>query len=321
MGFSTPPPIRLVADVGGTNTRLALFDPNARELRATRHYVNQNYDSLEDIIAIWLQDLDEQAPPDFCLAVAAPAPYADVISMLNMDWSFSLSNLKERFGFTRLRCINDFEANAYALPHLPGNHLATIRPGSGAPGGRLATLGPGTGLGGATLDRTSGVPTVRASEPGHMGLAPATELELALFGYLQPRYGEVYAELLLSGPGLQRLYQSLAALWGRELPALTPEEISARGRANECECCRQSLDTFCALLGSISGDFVLANGAYGGLYLAGGVTPPLADFLIGSTFERRFQEKGKMREHLSRVPLYIITGGVAGLWGAAHAPL
>jgi glucokinase len=241
--------------------------------------------------------------------------------MLNIDWSFSRRELATRFGFSRLRCINDFEGNAYALPHLSEHDLATLHPGKVTEGARLATVGPGTGLGGSTLSLAGGVPVACASEPGHMGLAAATELELELFSYLQPRYGEIYAELLVSGPGLQRLYESLAATQGRDIRSLSPEEISANALAGQCGLCVLTLNTFCALLGSICGDFVLANGAYGGLYLAGGFVPRMLGFLQASPFVRRFQEKGKMREHLARVPLYVITCETTGLLGAAHTPL
>ncbi len=312
---------RLVADVGGTNSRLALFDPKTNELRAVRTYVNSDYSQFEAIMAAWLDALTEPPPTHCCLAVAAPPPFGDRVTMLNIDWSFSLRELAERFGLSRLGCINDFEGNAYALPHLSDRELITLHAGTRTEGGTLAVVGPGTGLGGSTLSFVAGVPIARASEPGHMGLAAATELELELFRYLQPQYGEIYAELLLSGPGLQRLYASLAALQGQEKLTLSPEEISARALAGQCGLCTQTLNTFCALLGSISGDFVLANGAYGGLYLAGGFIGGMFGFLQASPFVRRFQEKGKMRTHLSRVPLFVITAGTTGLLGAAYAPM
>lgn len=315
-----PRACRLVADVGGTNSRLALFDPLANELRALHSYLNRDYKQFQDIIAAWLGTLDETPPTDACLAIAAP-PFGDRVTMLNIGWSFSQRELLERFGFSRLRCINDFVGNAYALPHLSTTDLTTMHPGITKPGDKLATVGPGTGLGGATLSIVEGIPIACASEPGHMGLAAATALELELFRYLQPQYGEIYAELLVSGPGLQRLYTALAAIQGQDAPALSPEGISARAVAGDCALSTLTLNTFCALLGSISGDFVLANGAYGGLYLTGGFVPGMIEFLLHSPLVRRFQEKGKMREHLERVPLYVINCSTTGLLGAAHAPL
>jgi glucokinase len=311
---------RLVADVGGTNCRLALFDPLANELRSLRTYINRDYGQFEDIIAAWLDSLAEPQPTDCCLAVAAP-PFNDRVTMLNIDWSFSRRDLAERFGFSQLHCINDFEGNAYALPHIPTQNLTTLHQGKVAEGGKLAIVGPGTGLGGSTLNIVGGVPIACASEPGHMGLAAATELELELFRYLQPRYGEIYAELLVSGPGLLRLYQALAAIRDEEAQSLTPKEISVRALTGQCELSVLTLNTFCALLGSIAGDFVLANGAYSGLYLAGGIIPDMIPFLQASPFVRRFQAKGKMREHLTLVPLNAINCETTGLLGAAHAPL
>jgi glucokinase len=299
---------------------LALFDPKNNELRALCSYRNRDYSQFEDVIADWLANLAEPHPTRACLAVAAP-PAGDRISMLNIDWSFSCRELAARFGFSELRCINDFEGNAYALPFLGQQDLVTLHAGSNAMPGKLATIGPGTGLGGATLTVYGGVAHACASEPGHMGLAAATPLELELFRHLQPQYAEIYAELLLSGPGLQRLHQSLADIQGWEKLPLTPEEISSRAISGACKNCALTLNIFCALLGSAGGDYVLANGAYGGLYLAGGIVPGMIEFLQASSFVQRFQEKGGMREYLTRVPLYAITCETTGLLGAAHADL
>ncbi|MDE0950235.1 MAG: glucokinase [Halioglobus sp.] len=314
-------PSRLVADVGGTNSRLALFDPQTNELRAQRNYRNRDYAHFEDIVDAWLLALTEPPPIHGCLAVAAP-PLGDRVSMLNIDWSFSCRELATRFGLIELRCINDFQGNAYALPYLTKQDLISIHSGgSGAGIGKLATLGPGTGLGGATLTLSGDVPVACASEPGHMGLAASTALELELFRYLQPQYGEVHAELLLSGPGLQRLYRSLADIQEWDKPTLTPEEISTQAMAGRCKLCELTLNTFCDLLGSAAGDYVLANGAYGGLYLAGGIIPGMVEFLAASHFVQRFQEKGNMQPHLNQVALYAITCETTGLIGAAHTPL
>jgi glucokinase len=82
-----------------------------------------------------------------------------------------------------------------------------------------------------------------------------------------------------------------------------------------------ALNTFCALLGSVCGDFLLANGSYGGLYLAGGFIPQMTEFLTQSSFHQRLVTKGAMHDMLVAVPVYVITSGQPGLIGAAHAPL
>lgn len=311
---------RLVGDIGGTNTRLALFDPASGELSARRAYRNREHAGLEAIIAAWLDDLPGAAPAQCCLAVAAP-PFTDRVRMLNIDWSFSASELARRFGFAQLRCINDFEGNAFALPHLDAADLCVLRAAQGQDCRKLAVLGPGTGLGGATLDFCQRTPVATASEPGHMGLAASNELELALFGALLPRHGEVHTELLLSGPGLVRLYRALAELRAEAARDLSPAQVSAAALSGESPLCAEAVAVFCALLGSAGGDYVLATGSYGGLYLAGGIVPQILPLLEKSEFCARFQAKGDMAPHLARVPLFAVTTADAGLIGAAHTPL
>jgi glucokinase len=313
---------RMVADVGGTNTRIALFDPAAGELRALTVFKNRDYQRFEDVISAWLGNLDEPAPQQCCIAVAAP-PSRDLVKMSNMDWSFSCSELARRHGFRRLVRINDFESNAYALPHLGSEELTLLHRGEvTGPSPSLAVVGPGTGLGGGFLIRMpNGEHRAQACEPGHSGLSPVTELEMELFALLLSRHEYIYTELLVSGPGLLRLYQALAEIRGTAAPASEPAEISRRAVTGTEELSVLALNTFCGLLGSACGDFLLTTGSYGGLYLAGGILPGMTPFLSASPFLQRLQAKGAMRDQLARVPVQLIKGGYPGLIGAAHAPL
>jgi glucokinase len=311
---------RLIADVGGTNTRLALFDEPTGEFRQVRNYTNGEYRSLAAVIETWRDQLDEAWPEAASIAAAAP-PSDGVVTMVNIGWSFSAQSLAGDFGFQNVRTLNDFQANAHALPYLEDKDLAQIHPGAGGGNSKLATVGPGTGLGGATLQWVGGVPIALDAEPGHVGLSPGTELESAIFSHLLPDHHDIYAELLVSGAGLARLYQTVAALQGVAPEALAPADVSSRGLAGSDPLCVQALETFCALLGSACGDFLLSNGAYGGLYIAGGIAPRMVTFLRDSTFLDRLQGKGAMREHLARIPVFVITEEYPGLIGAAHAPL
>ncbi|MEP4486390.1 MAG: glucokinase [Halioglobus sp.] len=310
---------RLVADVGGTNTRIALFDGKLRELRAVANYNNNDYDSLEPIIQHWLGQLDAPPPTQACLAVAAP-PSDDRVTMINLDWSFSITELARTFGFKQLRWINDFEANAYALPHLGDDDLISINH-RGTTGERLATVGPGTGLGGATIARLQGIEHVQSGEPGFMSLAPRTDYEHTLFNLIRVKHPDIYAELLISGPGLLRLYQYVCQLESVDSIVATPDEVSAHAIAGKNAQCRTALDIFCGLLGDVCSNFVLANGAYGGLFLAGGILPRIIPFLKQSTFHQRFTGKNAMQEHLHAIPVHVITCPYPGLIGAAHARL
>lgn len=310
----------MVADVGGTNTRLALFDEETQQFRALAEFRNAEHDSFEQVVDHWLESLDGERPERACIAAAAP-PTGDRISMINIGWSFSCRDLALRFGLSECTWLNDFQANAHALPHLGPGDLEVVHAGPGPGQEPLAVVGPGTGLGGATLRWLNGVPFAIDSEPGHAGLSPGTDLELEIFRRLLPEHGTIYAELLVSGAGLARLYQVIAAINGLSPQPLTPPEVSARALQGDDELCVTALQTFCALLGSACGDFVLCNGAYGGLYIAGGIVPRMVPFLRDSQFLQRFRGKSAMESHLSSVPVHVITTGQPGLVGAAYAPL
>jgi glucokinase len=236
-----------------------------------------------------------------------------------MDWSFSRSAIANQFGFKHLHWINDFEANAFSLPHLGENDREVIHPGHGSDGSKLAVIGPGTGLGGATIETFAQTSYARACEPGHMGLTPGNELEMEIFKRLFQQHSNIHAELLVSGPGLLKLYKTLADINGRDSVAQSPAQVSQLALAQGEETAILALKTFCAFLGSVAGDFALANGSYGGMFLAGGIIPTMIPFLTASDFHTRFCEKGAMIENMARIPVYVITTAQPGLIGAAHA--
>lgn len=311
---------RLVADVGGTNSRLALYDELTGTFSHLTNFDNIAFQTFEAVIHEWLLQSPQATPDNACLAIAAP-PSAGRAIMQATGWSICSAELKARFGFRQCRWINDFVGNAYSLPHLTTQDYQSLSEGSGGGGTILATVGPGTGLGGATLDTSLALTSPRASEPGHMSISPGNELEFELFALLLQKYNTIYAELLVSGPGLQRLHNALAEILGKRVPARSPQQISTAATDNSCKVSQEALKTFCALLGSICGDFILANGAYGGLYLAGGIAPKIIPFLEESEFLTRLCSKGKMQSHLEAVPVRVITTPQPGLIGAANVPL
>ena len=311
---------RLVADVGGTNTRVALFDEASGQYRAISSYNNREFQGLEQVFEQWLAQLSEPRPSAACIAIAA-ALAGDQVAMVNIGWSFSRSGLARNLGLDQCRFINDFEANAYALPHLRDEHLASLHPGKPSEHQTLAVVGPGTGLGGATLRKLDGQPFAVSAEPGHAGLSPGNELEAAIFSSLLPKYGNIYSELLVSGAGLSRLYTTVTEIHGDIPLPLEPAQVSSSALDGSNEHCVLALDTFCALLGSACGDFLLHNGAFGGLYIAGGIVPRMVEYLRRSSFLERLQDKGAMRENLAEVSVKVITADHPGLIGAANISL
>lgn len=312
---------RVTADLGGTHTRLAIHDGARGEFRHQQVFENRNFSSFEAVLETWYRTVDEPPPEAACIAVAALVG-GDRINMTNLDWNFSCRALASRFGFRALAVLNDFEAHAHALPWLQETDLTRLQTGRRPRAdGRLAVLGPGTGLGGALLEQSaSGVQAI-ACEPGHMNLAPGTAELLAIWPELLQTHRRVYVELLLSGSGLARLHGALYPKSAGSRGPLTPQEITAGAISGKDPSCRRSVDCFCALLGDVCADFVLATGAWGGLYLAGGILPRISSLLKESPFLERFCDRGPLREALHALPVSLIRHPCPGLVGAAHAPL
>ena len=82
-----------------------------------------------------------------------------------------------------------------------------------------------------------------------------------------------------------------------------------------CATCRAAVDMFCAMLGTVAGNLALMFRARGGVYLAGGIAPRLADYLAQSEFRARFEAKGRFREYLESIPTTIIVNPDAAFLG------
>ena len=79
----------------------------------------------------------------------------------------------------------------------------------------------------------------------------------------------------------------------------------------------RAVDVFCAVFGAIAGDLVLTMGAWGGVYLSGGMVPPLLRSLQHSGFRQRFEGKGRYAPAMARVPTVAVLHPQPGLLGAA----
>src|ERR1700722_613004 len=134
-------------------------------------------------------------------------------------------------------------------------------------------------------------------EGGHATMPANSVREDAVLDFLRQRFGHVSAERVLSGPGLENLYQAIIALDGIAAPPRNAADITVATLKGACPISREALDMFCAMLGGFAGNLALTHGARGGVYIAGGIAPRILDFLANSEFRRRFEQKGRLRPH------------------------
>ncbi len=297
---------QLIADIGGTHTRLAFTCPG-EGLKHIETFNNKDYPDLASIIEIYISDLDlAESPRTAAFAVASPIT-GDLIKLTNLDWEFSISEYTSRFELDKLHVINDFAAIALAIPELQENDLIQIGTGKALTGSPVGVIGPGTGLGVAVLVPVGNNWIPVECEGGHVTLAAVTEREAGLIKLVRGEYGHVSAERLLSGPGLATLYQALALLEGETVEQPDAPAIISLARTREDLIAVETADTFFAMLGTVAGNLALTLGARGGIYLAGGILPRMSDMLQASTFRERFMDKGRYRSYLETVPTWLIT--------------
>jgi glucokinase len=213
------------------------------------------------------------------------------------------------------RIINNFRAVALSLPLLKSENLVVIGDGKIEAAAPKAVLGPRTGLGVACLASNSADPVGITSEGGHATLASTCDREDKIIQYLRGKFGHASAERAISGSGLGNLYQAIAAVDGLNVDNQSAAEITNRALAGNCEIAREALHIFCAFFGSFAGSLALTFGAKGGVYIAGGISPRILNFLAESEFRRRFESKGRFRSYLEAIPSYVKVHPAAAFLG------
>ena len=300
----------LVADVGGTNTRCAIARPGG-SVDSIETFCNRDFSGLDGLLGAYLGSLTPgQRPHEAVIAIAAPIR-GDEIRMVNINWEFSVTGLARALALKRVTPLNDFEAQAYALPVLGPDDLRQVGGGEAVNGAPKVVVGPGTGLGTAGLVSIAGRWHAITGEGGHVTMAPSNEREARIVALGRERYGHCSAERLISGAGLAFVY---GALNGG--PALAPDEVGARIEAREAAAL-EALDVFFQLLGTVASNLALSFAAFGGVYIGGGITPRYIEQFENSGFRQRFEDKGRYRPFLADIPTWVITADQPALRGLA----
>jgi glucokinase len=310
----------LVADIGGTNARFALADPLTRRLSHERTLPTSNARTLADLTRDYLTQVGAGRVEAACFACAGPIT-GDRCSLTNADLEFSIEQTRSDLGLSTLLVVNDFAATARSIPELGPEHLFQV--GDVPPEldrGAIA-VGPGTGLGVATIFPAGEAWRVLPGEGGHVALAGLYEDELEVVRALRKRLGYASAEMVLSGPGLTRLYETLVHVRAEGTVSeeeSRPDLIVERALARTDETSVAALSMFCELLATIAANAALTTGATGGVFLAGGIVKRFPEFLAESGFRERFVWHPQAGRYLEQVATVIVTVPEPGLLGAAH---
>lgn len=319
----------LAGDIGGTNTRLAIFDAN---LKPVHEAVTKNAGqaSLTQIVRQFLNT----APKDVvsqvrkaCFGVAGPATGGRV-TLTNLSWELDENVLAKELGLEHVALINDLVAHAEGIELLKPDQLVTLNQGQMLPGGNRAIIAAGTGLGEAGLFYSTELNGYRAfaSEGGHCDFAPRTNREIALLRFLENKNICATWETVLSGPGLKNIYDFLtspeqlgqtAALQSAEVK---PADITTAALAGTNKACVEAMKMFVHFYAAEAGNLALKLLSVGGIYLGGGIATHIVEQLKSPDFMQTFASKGpdKLRPMLRQIPVHIINFELNGLFGAAN---
>lgn len=344
----------LAGDVGGTKTRLALFDWRTERVEPEREevFMSRDYKSFEEILDEFLHppqpepvepegeqaeaETETEEPPP----VKAPEPMTiDAAGIgvagpvidnrcrtTNLPWFVDGHELARRFNLPRVRLLNDLEATAYGLLELRPEETTPLNAGTPPQQKRaMALIAAGTGLGEGILFWDGLRYHPMSSEGGHTDFAPNSDLEIELLRHLRSQYLHVSYERVLSGPGLHAIYEFLRdtkknePTWVAErLKVGDPAAVIAEiGLKKQAEICTQALDLFTAIYGAEAGNLALKAMALSGVYIGGGIAPKLLPKLEDGTFMRTFTAKGRYKKLMGQIPVRVIVNDRAGLIGAA----
>jgi len=317
----------LAGDIGGTNARLAYFQPQNGHLQlvSERVFPSREHSEFGEIVTQFLDD-SETRPEVACFGIAGPVRNGRVETS-NLPWVIEQARLAKQIHLPATLLINDLEASAWGIGALDAGDLVPLNRVSGPAVGNQAVIAPGTGLGEAGLFWDGSHHHIFAAEGGHTDFAPQNDLQIELLRYLMARFGHVSYERILSGPGLVNVYEFLresgcgkeSAEFGAKLktgdPAATISKAALDGTSPLAE---KALDIWISVYGAEASNLALKVMATGGLFLAGGISPKILTELKGPGFMQAFLDKGRLRPLVEAIPVQVVTNEKAGLLGAAR---
>jgi glucokinase len=306
----------LVGDIGGTNCRLACMDYPAATLEAERYQLTDDFPGPAAAIRAYLAECSTtRSFAGAVLAVAGPVS-GETINLTNASWRFTRADIASAAAVESVLVVNDLAAIARATVTLRSESFVTI---GDAPGtsdfSAVSVFAPGTGLGIASVSRHRDQFKVTPTEGGHIGFSPVDEVEVEILRLIYVACGHVTNELILSGPGIVRLYRALAAIRGSHAEPLAGKDIVERGVANTDALCRETVVRFVKILGSVCADTVLIQGT-SSLIMAGSIITSLIPVLNDGGFRARFEARGPRTGYLQNVPTLVAPRTDLGLIGA-----
>lgn len=306
----------LVADIGGTNTRVALSDGGKVRTSTIRRYRNADNAGLEPILQEYLAGQDHVVPDAACVAIAGPVRDGKG-RLTNRDWQMDEASIAEATGAPHVALLNDLQAQGYALDHVADKDLIKVKDGPDAPeGSAKLVVNFGTGFNASPVFNTPAGPFVATSESGHANMPTRNAQDLRLCAFVEKQHGFAAIDDILSGRGLERVYAFLSFEAG-ENKTLDSAGVMAGCATRSDAVAVEAVAYFIRLGAMVMGNLALVQLPFGGIYLVGGLSGAVAPFMEDAGFEKAFRDKGRFAPFMDHFGIYVVQDDYAALKGMA----
>ncbi|MFN4203148.1 MAG: ROK family protein [Tabrizicola sp.] len=315
--------LSILADIGGTNTRVALAEGARVRIDSIRRYPNAEYQARGQDIAHVLRDyLAATGASVTGVCVAAAGPVQDgVATMTNLDWVIDADKLMAATGAAQVAILNDLQAQGQALGHIPAANLRCIIPGPVKAGAAMLVVGLGTGVNAAPVHPGPQGRVVPPSECGHVNMPVRSEEDFLLARFIEARLeaaGEVPhagVEEVLAGRGLANLHAFAAHAAGHPSELTSAEVLAALGQGDPVA--THAARLYVHILGQMLADLALIHLPYGGIYLIGGMSRAMAPSIQSFGLERSFREPRRVDLLQKDFSVTVVEDDYAALTGCA----
>ena len=311
-------PLAILADIGGTNTRVALADGKVLRPQSIRRFANAGYPSLEPVLKHYLAEAGAGAVDGVCVAAAGPVRDG-VAVMTNLDWTIDADLLTRATGAQQTAILNDLQAQGHALGHIAPQFLRPLIAGPQQAGGAMLVVGVGTGMNAAPVHDTPWGRVVAASECGHISMPVRSDQDYRLARFVEGHgphaHGFAGVEDVLAGRGLERVHAFITAEAGSAQDIKAAEIMAALAAGDPLA--RETARLYVHLLGAELGNLALIHLPFGGLYLIGGVARAMTPYMQEMGLAQSFRDKGRFGSFMDSFSVQVVEDDFAALTGCA----
>ncbi len=306
----------LVADIGGTNTRVALAKESAVIEDSIRPYRNAEYSDIAALLQHYLANSKPIECHHACVAVAGPV-HDDTAVCTNVDWRIDTATVAQATGIRHVEIMNDLQAYGHTLGQMPSTGLREIivQPEAAANATQLV-IGVGTGFNATAVYHLPGGRFAAPAEAGHVSMPIRTNADHELAKFIAAHRGYADAEEVLSGRGIENIHAWLGRSDETLSTACAPDIIDALAAGDARA--EQTLRIFVRMLGMQAGHLALTLLPLGGIFLVGGVSRSIAPRLLQYGFAEAFCDQGRFSSFMQNFGVSVIEDDYAALTGCAH---